>query len=223
MNATIGVLAALQYREKTGRGQFVDVSLFDAQVSALLNTASAWLNSGVVLGRTGNDHPSAAPYGVYEASDGHIIIATFNDREFQRLADALGHPEWKVDPTYATNGGRVANRAAIKAEISAIIALQPRHFWVDKLNAATVSCGPINDMKDLEKDPQVMAREMIVRMGHPQFGEVRMAASPHRLSASPVEYRRSAPILGQDTEAVLQDVLGLSTAELEAARSAGAI
>ncbi|VTO17170.1 Formyl-coenzyme A transferase [Brevundimonas vancanneytii] len=117
MNATIGILAALQHRHRTGQGQLVDISLFDSQLSSLLNTASAWLNAGTVLGRTGNDHPSAAPYGVYEASDGHVIIATFNDREFYRLADALGRPEWRTDSRFATNGGRVENRAAIKAAV----------------------------------------------------------------------------------------------------------
>lgn len=223
MNASIGILAALHHRDRTGQGQFIDVSLFDAQVSALLNTASAWLNAGAVLGRTGNDHPSAAPYGVYEASDGHIIIATFNDREFQRLADVLEHPEWKSDPRYATNGARVANRPAIKSDISAIIARETRAFWVEKLNAATVSCGPINDMTDLARDPHVMAREMIVSTNHPELGEVRTPASPHRLSATPADYRRAPPKLGEHTESVLREVLGSSEDELATLRAAGAI
>lgn len=223
MNATIGILAALRHRERTGRGQFVDISLFDSQVAAMLNGASAWLNAGVHLGRTGNDHPSAAPYGVYEASDGHVIIATFNDREFVRLADALGHPEWKTDPRFATNGARVANRPLIKAAVAQIIGTQTRDHWVRILNAATVSCGPINDMGDIALDPHVIAREMIVSLHHPAFGEVRTPASPHRLSETPPAYRRAPPLMGEHTREVLGEILGLDVAAIDALKSRGAI
>lgn len=223
MNATIGVLAALRRRETTGEGQFVDISLFDSQVSGLLNGASAWLNGGVTLGRTGNDHPSAAPYGVYEARDGHVIIATFNDREFIRLADALGRPEWKADPRFSTNGARVVHRTQIKAAVAEVIRTEERAHWVEVLNAARVSCGPINDMSDIERDPHVEVREMIVRQTHPRLGEVRTIASPLRLSESPPTYRRPPPLMGEHTDEVLRDVLGLDDAALETLRQAEAI
>lgn len=223
MNATIGILAALQHRERTDEGQFVDISLFESQIAALLNGASAWLNGGTVLGRTGNDHPSAAPYGVYEAADGHVIIATFNDREFQRLADALGHPEWKADPRFSTNAARVAHRTEIKAAVGAVIGTRAREHWVARLNAAKVSCGPINDMSDIEHDPHVVARDMIIRQEHPDLGSIRTMASPLRLSASPVSYRLPPPLMGEHTAAVLSDVLKLEDAELESLRRKGAI
>ncbi|QBQ49580.1 MULTISPECIES: CaiB/BaiF CoA transferase family protein [Brevundimonas] len=223
MNATIGILAALQHRHRTGQGQLVDISLFDSQLSSLLNTASAWLNAGTVLGRTGNDHPSAAPYGVYEASDGHVIIATFNDREFYRLADALGRPEWRTDSRFATNGGRVENRAAIKAAVGDIIRTQPRAWWVETLNAAKVSCGPINAMSDLEHDPHVEARSMIVALDHPSLGAVRTVASPLRLSRSPVAYRRAPPLMGEHTQEVLAGLLGLGPEAMAALSDKGAI
>jgi len=121
MNASIAVMAALENRHRTGKGQHIDISLFESAVASLLNTASSWLNAGVKLGRTGNDHPSAAPYGVFEASDGYIIIATFNDREFERLARVLGHPEWLEDERFKRNSDRVKNRAALKQVVSAVI------------------------------------------------------------------------------------------------------
>ena len=223
MNATIGILAAIQHRAQTGEGQMVDISLFDSQSALLLNTASAWLNAQTTLGRTGNDHPSAAPYGVFEVSDGHIIIATFNDREFMRLADVLGHSEWKTDPRYSTNGARVGNREALKADIAAIVKDKSRSEWVDILNAAKVSAGPINAMPDIEVDPQVLAREMIVEMNHPETGPVRMMGSPFKMSGSPVSYRRPPPLMGEHTGEVLTDVLGVDAAELERLKAIGAI
>lgn len=222
-NAVIGILAALRHREHSGEGQMVDISLFDSQLAAMLNGASAWLNAGVVLGRTGNDHPSAAPYGVYEVSDGHIIIATFNDREFLRLADVLGHPEWKTDPRFSTNGARVANRPLIKSLVAAAVAPLDRDHWVKTLNAAKVSCGPINAMPDIEADPHVAARDMIVSLDHPEGHRVRMTGSPFRLSRTPVTYRSAPPLMGEHTEEVLREVLGTRTDDLARLRDTGCI
>lgn len=222
-NAVIGILAALRHRELSGLGQMIDISLFESQLAAMLNGASAWLNAGVVLGRTGNDHPSAAPYGVYEVSDGHIIIATFNDREFMRLADVLGHPEWKTDARFSTNGARVANRPLIKSLVARAVAGESRNHWVETLNAAKVSCGPINAMPDIETDPHVAARGMIVAMDHPDGRTVRTTGSPYRLSETPVSYRTAPPRMGEHTEEVLREVLGADAEEVERLREAGCI
>lgn len=222
-NAVIGILAALRHRDQSGEGQMVDISLFDSQLAAMLNGASAWLNAGVVLGRTGNDHPSAAPYGVYAVSDGHIIIATFNDREFMRLADVLGHPEWKTDPRFSTNGARVANRPLIKSLVARAVAPHNRDYWVKTLNAAKVSCGPINAMPDIEADPHVAARDMIVSLVHPEGHTVRMTGSPYRLSRTPVTYRTAPPLMGEHTEEVLREVLGTDAADIARLRQTGCI
>jgi crotonobetainyl-CoA:carnitine CoA-transferase CaiB-like acyl-CoA transferase len=223
MNGVIGVLAALQHRNNTGLGQAIDISLLDSQMASLLNIASSWLNSGVALGRTGNDHPSAAPYGVYPVADGHVIIATFNDREFVRLAQVLGHPEWATDPRFAKNGARVANRPLIKSLVAEAIAHMTRADCVAKLNAATVSCGPINSMPDLEHDQQVLAREMIVDMHHPRMGPIRTVGSPYKMSGSPVTYRLPPPLMGEHTEEVLKDLLDVTEGDLRALRASGAI
>jgi crotonobetainyl-CoA:carnitine CoA-transferase CaiB-like acyl-CoA transferase len=221
--AAIGVLAALQRRHVSGEGQHIDVSLFESQIATLMNAYSAWGNGGVELGRTGNDHPSAAPYGVYPVDDGFLLVATFNDREFGRLAAAVGHPEWTEDPRFAKNAARVANRTELAALLTQALAGRGKAEWVELLNAATVSCGPINGMADLEHDPQVIARGIVVPMQHPVNGPIRTVASPLRLSESPVSYRHAPPRIGEHTEAVLNDWLGLSGLEQSALREQGAI
>ncbi len=222
MNAVIAILAALESRRNTGEGQHIDISLLESAAAALLNSASSWLNAGVKLGRTGNDHPSAAPYGVFEASDGYMIIATFNDREFARLANVLGHSEWLADPRFARNSDRVLNRAALKAAINEVIRQKPRAEWVAILNRATVSAGPINDVEDLEKDEHAIARNLFVTMPLAANGTVRTVASPCRMSATPPNYRRPPPSMGEHTDEILAQA-GYTEGEREALRAAGVI
>ncbi|MDY0013821.1 MAG: CaiB/BaiF CoA-transferase family protein [Rhodocyclaceae bacterium] len=216
--ATIAILAALNHRNTTGNGQQIDVSLFESQIAALLNTFSSWFNSREELGLTGNDHPSAAPYGVYAVDDGHILIATFNDREFNRLAQAVGHPEWIDDPRFARNGARVANRAELARLLTEALRGRTRDEWVRIFNESTISCGPINTMESLEHDPQVMARGVVVELEHPLRGVVRTAASPMGFSASPITYRLAPPMVGEHTDAVLGQWLGLDPARIKALR-----
>jgi crotonobetainyl-CoA:carnitine CoA-transferase CaiB-like acyl-CoA transferase len=221
--AAMGVLAALAHRAVTGRGQLVDISLFEAQIAILLNAFSGWFNGGTALGRTGNDHPSAVPYGAYEVDDGQILIATFNNREFARLALALDHPEWAEDPRFATNGPRVAHRDVLRERLTEALRGGTRAEWVERLNAATVSCGPINEIADLADDPQVKARGGIVKMDHASLGVVHSAASPLRLSDAPPAYRLPPPELGEHTEVVLAEWLGLDAVDIAALRSKGAV
>ena len=221
--AAIGVLAALNHRTMTGEGQLVDISLYEAQIAILLNAFSGWFNGAAALGRTGNDHPSAVPYGVYDTDDGQILIATFTSREFVRLAAALGHAEWGQDPRFATNGPRVAHRAELRRLVNEALRGRGRAEWVERLNAATVSCGPINEVGDLADDPQVRARGGIVEMAHDTLGLVRSAASPLKLSAAPPTYRAPPPALGEHTDAILAQWLGLAAAEVTALRAKGAV
>jgi len=221
--STVAILAALMNRTVTGEGQAIDVSLFDSQFAAMLNPAASWLNAQTEIGRTGNDHPSAAPYGVFPVDDGHIIIATFNDREFTRLAAGLGHPEWSADDRFKRNGVRVANREALRTVITEALKGRSRQEWVKILAGIKVSCGPINSIRDLEDDPHVQARGMIVTVEHPVLGPVRFPANPFRLSRTPASYRKAPPQIGEDTDAVLERTLGLNATERAALRQRGIV
>lgn len=222
LNAVIGVLAALEHRHKTGEGQQIDISLFDSQAATLLNSASSWLNARTKLGRTGNDHPSAVPYGVYEVDDGYIVIATFNDREFSRLAKVLGHPEWLDDPRFARNGDRVRHRSVLKAAVAEALKGKTRTEWVKILNDATVSAGPINDIEDMEADIHAMERGTFFDMPSSEFGSIRTVASPYRMSASPPDYRIGPPALGEHNDEILAE-FGLSPEECARLRAEGVI
>ncbi|MEP7351185.1 MAG: CaiB/BaiF CoA-transferase family protein [Sphingorhabdus sp.] len=213
-DAVIGILLALRHRDATGVGQHIDISLFESQVAAMANTFTAWFNGGFEMPRTGNDHPSASPYGVYRTSDGYLLIATFNNREFFRLAAAVGKPEWVDDPEYNSMGARVANREKLAGALTEILVRETREHWITLLNDAGVSCGPINRMADLEADPHFIARGMKLILPHALSGEIAVAASPIRCSASAPEYHRGPPTIGQHTAEVLHDLLGLDAAAI---------
>ncbi len=217
--AVIGILAALLNRERTGRGQHIDLALFDAQVSLLLNHLSAWLNARTLLPRTGNDHPTAVPNGVFETADGHILIATFNDREFARLAEALGHPEWAQDTRFARARDRQAHKELLLSSINTVLKKAPRRHWMSLLNAAKISCGPINTMPDLETDPQLIERQMFVTLEHPALGPIRVAGSPLKFSETPVVYEAPPPLPGEHTD----ERLGLTDAQIAELRRAEVI
>lgn len=223
LQAVIGIMAAIQHRNETGKGQSIDISLFEAQFAAMLNPSSSWLNAGTEIPRTGNDHPSAAPYGVYAVDDGFILVATFNDREFGRLARVLGHPEWVEDPRYAKNGARVANRAALKAAVTEALKGRTKTEWVKVLNEATVSCGPINTIRDIEQDPHVIAREMIVGLDHPALGRIRGPAAPFRFSEMSPSYRYAPPLVGEHTDEILSELLGYDIRQTQSLRHRGIV
>ncbi|MGE0387707.1 MAG: CaiB/BaiF CoA transferase family protein [Gammaproteobacteria bacterium] len=223
MFLAMAVLAALNRRHETGQGQAIDVALFDSQLATMLNHHAAWFNSRVDIGPTGNDHPSAVPYGVFDVDDGHILIATFNDREFARVANVVGHPEWIDDPRFAKNPGRVANRRLICSLINEALKGGTKAQWVERFNAAKVSCGPINRMPDLERDEQVLGRGLVIEQPHPINGRVRTAANPMRFSESPVRYRHPPPMRGQHTDDVLGDLLGLDAAARAVVRGRGIV
>lgn len=213
-NAVIAILAALRHRDQTGAGQHLDISLFDSQVALLLNSLSAWLNARAPLPRTGNDHPTAVPNGVFRVKDGHVLIATFNDREFARLAEVLGHPEWADDPKYARSRDRLANRRQLTDDIHEALSHHGKHHWMKVINAAKVSCGPINDMSDIEKDEQLNERGMFVTLHHPVMGDVRVVGSPLKFSDTPVVYSKAPPLVGEDTDTILREDLTLSDDEI---------
>lgn len=215
MNALVGILAALRHAEKTGVGQHVDIALLDAQISALMNPMMSWLNAGVETGRTGNKSPNAVPYGPYRTADGFVLLATSNDREFLRLAEVVGRPEWGSDPLFQRSADRCANRAELEETLAGIMLTRPSAQWIAAFNAAKVSCGPINTMADIEADPHVNARGMMIAMPHPAYGEVKLVGSPLKLSETPVHYRMPPPLPGEQSREILRELAGIDDAAFD--------
>jgi crotonobetainyl-CoA:carnitine CoA-transferase CaiB-like acyl-CoA transferase len=222
MYAATAVLAALAERERSGRGQHVDLALLDVQVAALANQAESFLVTGRAPGRLGNAHPSIVPYQAFRTRDGHVVVAVGNDAQFARLAEVVGRPELARDPRFATNADRVEHRGALVAILAAALAARPTEEWVRALDAANVPAGPINDLAQVFEDPQVRHRGLRVDVPRARGDSVPVVASPIRLSRTPVEHR-PPPRLGEHTREVLVEVLGMDDAEVEALRSAGVV
>ena len=193
--ATIGTLAALQARERSGSGQHVEVSLMDSALASLLNLGSSFLNTGAVPGRSGNRHPSIAPYETFRASDRDIALAGGNDAIFERLCAVLGRPELATDPRFATNAERVGNRAALGAELEAAFAGDTADAWAERLNAAGVPAGPVNDVGEAFALAERLGLEPVA-----ELDGVRTTRSPLRLSDTPALPRMRPPRLGEHDE-----------------------
>jgi formyl-CoA transferase len=223
MYATVAVLAAINERAVSGRGQHVDMALLDTQVAMTANMAMNYLASGKPPGRAGNAHPNIVPYQTFEASDGHVIVAVGNDGQFRKLCEVAGCAELAGDERFATNPARVKHREILVPLLAARIRERAVQHWADALEEAGVPCGPINDIGQAFADPQVRARGMRVEMPHPTVGTVPLVASPIRLSRTPPEYRRAPPTLGQHTDEVLSERLGYDASAIAALRAAGII
>jgi crotonobetainyl-CoA:carnitine CoA-transferase CaiB-like acyl-CoA transferase len=223
MLACNSILAALQARHATGKGQHVEVSLFDTSLAMLANVASNHLVSGRDARRFGNGHPNIVPYTAYAVKDGMIAVSVGNDVQFARFAAVLDHPEWAKDARYATNPDRVTNREALDAAIEAIFRTRSAAEWLEKLTGAGIPCGKINSVAEALASPHAKAREMVRAVEHPTAGEVKMLGIPFRFSATPASVRRAPPTLGQHTDEVLRDVLKLPDARIAELRAAKVI
>ena len=212
--ATIGILAAVQARHRTGEGQHLDISLLDSQVASLANQATSFLATGTSPVRLGNAHPSIVPYQSFPTADGAMIVAVGNDAQFARLATVLGHAEWGSDPRFASNRERVRHRAVLEPLMTAVTETANTRQWVVACEAVGVPCGPVNTIGDVFADPHVVDRGLRVDMPHAEAGTVSVVASPLRLSGTPVRYASAPPALGADTAEVLADWLGLDPAAI---------
>jgi crotonobetainyl-CoA:carnitine CoA-transferase CaiB-like acyl-CoA transferase len=219
-----GMLAALYHREKTGKGQFIDIALLDTQVAMLSNAGQYYLTGGGVTPRMGNAHPTIVPYEVFRATDGHIVLAVGNDRQFRDFCEVAGRAELGEDPRFAENRDRVRNRDAIVPLLREIIAQQPAAWWIESLTARGVPCGPVNALDQVFADPQVRARGMAVDMPHPLAAEkVKLIANPVRFSDTPVSCRHAPPSLGAQTDDILTAELAMTPAEIETLRQQGVV
>jgi formyl-CoA transferase len=207
-NAVIAILAALGARDRTGEGQYIDIALFDSQLGWLANVASNYLISGDLPKRHGNAHPNIVPYQSFAAADGWFALAVGNDKQFTRLCELIGQPEWARDDRFATNAARVIHRDALIALLEPLFALRRVDEWLSTLEAADIPCGPINTLEEVFAEPQVSAREMLVTMEHPTIGDLPLVGSPLKFSQTPVQYRLPPPRLGEHTEEILREILG---------------
>ena len=223
MYSTIAILAALTHRDRTGEGQYIDMALLDVQVAMLANMGSNYLNSGKPPKRWGNAHPNIVPYQTFACADGHIIVATGNDGQYQKFVEVGGRPELAGDARFATNPERVKNRDVLVPLLAQMVLAQPRDFWIDQLEAVGVPCGPINDLAQVYQNPQVQARGMVVEVPHPTAGSMKLVRNPMKLSASPASGGKAPPLLGQHTDEVLGGMLGRSADDIAALRAKGVL
>jgi crotonobetainyl-CoA:carnitine CoA-transferase CaiB-like acyl-CoA transferase len=205
-NAIIAILAALQARTLTGRGQHLDISLFDSQLGWLANVASNYLISGKLPKRHGNAHANIVPYQSFQASDGWFAIAVGNDRQFVRLCEMLDKSEIALDEKFATNSARVQNRDELIPLLRSIFITRTVNEWLADLEKAEIPCGPIQNFEQVFSMSTVKEREMLVKMDHPTIGELPLVGSPLKMSDTPVEYRLSPPLMGEHTEEVLREL-----------------
>ena len=209
MLACSSILAALNARHSSGKGQKVELSLYETSLAMLINVASNYLIAGRNGGRFGNGHPSIVPYTTYRTADAMIAVGIGNERQFSRTAEVLGHPEWATDQRFASNRARVENRALIDGLITAALAGDVADAWLAKLKAVGVPCGKINSVAEALDDPHTAARDMIETVEHATIGSLRMLGIPFKFSDTACSVRRPPPMLGQHSDEILRAELGL--------------
>jgi CoA:oxalate CoA-transferase len=219
----IGILTAVVERASSGRGQKVDVSMLDCQVSLLENAIARCFAAGPPPGPLGNHHPAITPFSSFCAADGHLVIAAGNDAAFRRLCGALDLATVAEDARFATNESRTAHRWELTVALEAKLATAGCAHWLGVLEAAEVACAPVLTVPEVVRHPQVLAREMIVETNHPVAGAVRMPGVPVKLSRTPGAVRSPAPVLGQHTEEILTATLGYTAGEVEDLRRKGVL
>ncbi|MET4700495.1 crotonobetainyl-CoA:carnitine CoA-transferase CaiB-like acyl-CoA transferase [Constrictibacter sp. MBR-5] len=222
--STIGVMAAIMTQKETGRGQFVDVALFDVALNTLTNVGMYYFTSGKVPERRGNGHPTSVPNGLFQASDGPFYIALANQRLWKRFCEGvIDRPDMVDDPRYRTLSDRIARRDEITAFLRDLFATRTRAEWLARFNKAGVPGGAVRTVDQALESPEAAARDMVRTVAHPTAGSIRMVGSPLKLSATPVTEPVAPPLLGQHTDEVLAELLHLDADALATLRKAGAI
>jgi len=217
------ISSALVERARTGKGRHLELALLDSQVASLANVASSFLNGGWIGQRWGTAHASIVPYQGFEASDGYVVVSANNDEQWLRLCSALDRPDLGKDERYLTNAGRVASRETLVEELSETFRTRDRTYWINVLSEHRLSACPINDVKEVFEDVQVSARGMKQKIHHPVAGDIYLPGIPFMMDGQRPEPRLPPPVLGQHTDEVLVDILGMSTDEVASLRADGAV
>ncbi len=219
MYATTAILAALNYRDRTGTGQHIDLALLDTQVAMLANIGSNYLVNGQIPKRLGNAHANIVPYQSFVTRDGDIIVAAGNDEQYRQFVIAGGYPELANDKRFASNPQRVNSREILVPILIEMVKKKTTAQWLILLENAGVPCGPINQIDQVFSDPQVQSRQAVIDLPHPTAGNIKVIASPIRMSVTPPTYDAAPPLLGQHTHEILHDLLNYSEQQLEQLRS----
>jgi crotonobetainyl-CoA:carnitine CoA-transferase CaiB-like acyl-CoA transferase len=222
----IGILAAIRHRDATGIGQQIDIGMLDTHVAWLANQGMNFLATGENPVRLGNQHPNIVPYQVFPTEDGYMVLSIGNDPTFKRFCEAFELTHLLADERFATNAARVANRKLVTDTLTPTMRTHPTKWWVDRLEQLKIGCGPINTLKEVFADPHIQARGVVVEMAHtslPAGGTVKVIANPVRLSETPADYRLPPPVLGEHTEQVLKERLGMDDAKFNELRAKGVI
>jgi crotonobetainyl-CoA:carnitine CoA-transferase CaiB-like acyl-CoA transferase len=222
MFAAYGIVLALYARERTGRGQAVDIGMMDAVVALLTYQAALYGATGQAPVRTGNRHPLIAPYETFPASDGEFVLAVGTDGQFRRFCEVAGLDDAAADPRFATNRDRLINYDALKTILSERLRTQTREHWIERLNAVGVPCGSVKSIPEAFADPHLVDREMLLQRPHPAAGLLQVIGVPVKLSGTPGAVRSVPPLLGEHTEAVLAE-LGIAAAGIQRFREQGVI
>jgi crotonobetainyl-CoA:carnitine CoA-transferase CaiB-like acyl-CoA transferase len=223
MYATVAVLAALRHAERTGEGQHIDMALLDAVVAIGANQILGHLNGGRVPPRYGNAHANVVPYNVFHTADGYMILAVGNDSQWLGCCRAIGRPDLEADQRYRKMSGRIAHRKELLEELEAHLRTQPARHWTEAPEREGVPCGPINDYAQVMEEPQVRHRGLQLDLQRADGGSTPSIASPLRLSATPVRHEHAPPLLGQHTDEVLGELLGLDAGRIAALRERGIV
>ncbi len=221
--ASNAILAALIELERSGMGQYIDVSLLDSAVAAMVNQASNYLISGVPPRRYGNAHPNIVPYQAFKTKDSYMILAVGNDSQFKKFCEVAGREDLAENPEFSTNPSRVKNRDKLIPIIKEIMLTHTTAEWCEALIKAKVPCGPIYNMKEVFDDPHVQSREMVVKMKHPTAGEIPLVGTPLKFSRTKVQFRLHPPLLGEHTDEVLHKLLGFNEKTLKVYHEKGII
>jgi crotonobetainyl-CoA:carnitine CoA-transferase CaiB-like acyl-CoA transferase len=223
MFAAQGVAFALLARERTGRGQLVDVGMLDATAALLTYQAGIYFATGVTPGRMGNRHPTIVPYETFDAADGGFVVAVGNDEQWRRFCAVLKREPLALDERFATNRARVANYDTLRPMLAEALRARTRTAWVDDLRTAGVPSGSVRDVAEVLQDPHLEARGMIQELEHAVAGMVRVMGVPIKLSDTPGAVRTAPPSLGQHTAAILKNDVGLDEAAIDELRSTGVV